>query len=283
MQIRNEAIAKIAIDRSRSNPTASRGKMEPTREPLVLCQRRRMRQRQAVDRHQQRRACRQLHRLARLLPRQRAHQQSSHNPARSAQHADRPKLHLRVPHLPKRQRVGQRQRRHEREAVQQDKHIQRPEARLPRQPGTATPRPAHARAPAPSASRTACRQSGQRRTARPSRPPPSLPRQHQSGCPLKCSDSASHVPSVTYHAPQIKYSRNIMALSRILIDHVMPSPPRPRLLPPRPTPRRAHGFRASGRRAAPSAPPAQTCTPSLVARPASLPREPTHKYPQERW
>ena len=35
--------------------------------------------------------------------------------------------------------------------------------------------------------------------------------------PLKCSDFTSHVTTVTYHAPQMKYSRNIMALNRIVV------------------------------------------------------------------
>ena len=35
-------------------------------------------------------------------------------------------------------------------------------------------------------------------------------------CPEKCSDCESHVPRVTYQAPQMKYCRNIMVLSRTL-------------------------------------------------------------------
>src|SRR4249920_3186807 len=43
--------------------------------------------------------------------------------------------------------------------------------------------------------------------------------------PEKCSVSPSHVPIVTYHAPQTKYCRNIIADSFTRTDEFILSPP----------------------------------------------------------
>src|ERR1700733_8679060 len=150
----------------------------------------------------------------------RTDQQTGDNPSTGSQHADPAKFNLRITHLPKGKRIGKCHRRHITKAIKQDDAVKRRKPSLLR---------------GQQQEHSSCQMQhtqdlfgsekliGHDPTKKGAMIAPTAvaPATMPTCCPLKCSVLESQVATVTYHAPQIKYSRNIMAPRRILICNVM--------------------------------------------------------------
>ena len=171
--------------------------------------RRRVRQQQAEHRERDRSRRSQLHRPSRRFDAHRADDEAGDDPADRAEHAHRWKLAPGIAHLPERQRVGERERRHVEQRVDEHRDVERPEGGLRRrieqrdaagevQHGEQTLR--REKAIGEHADEERRNHRGQRRRA--VRQADLLSR--------KTRARPSQVPMVTYQAPQMKYSRNII-------------------------------------------------------------------------
>ena len=93
---------------------------------------RRVRQQQAEHRQHDRSRGSQLHRPSRRFDAQRADDEAGDDPADRAEHAHRRKLASGIAHLPERQRVRERERRHVEQRVDEHGDVERPEGALRR-------------------------------------------------------------------------------------------------------------------------------------------------------
>ncbi len=142
MQIRIDAAKKIRKLRSRSSASASRPRASRKPPPLAAFLRRRRRQREAEHAEHERRDGRHREGIAQescgqpglRVPREQiADREPGDDPADGAPHADIAEVPRRVVHLPERDRVDERERRHVQDHVEQQIRIERGKLRRARE------------------------------------------------------------------------------------------------------------------------------------------------------